>query len=70
MILWEVPHALLINQKSERVSYFKLLLTALMEQKTNDFQQIITGDESDSSAIIPVIPSRRHHVMNFLNLST
>jgi hypothetical protein len=41
-----VPHALSNNQKGERVSYSKLLLTALMEQKANGRQQIITGDES------------------------
>jgi hypothetical protein len=31
--------------KSKRVSYSKLLLTALMEQKAGVFQRIITGDE-------------------------
>jgi hypothetical protein len=41
-----VPHALLINQKSERVSYSRLLLTELTEQKASRFQLIITGDES------------------------
>jgi histone-lysine N-methyltransferase SETMAR len=40
-----VPHALSINQKSENVSYSKLLLVALMEQKVSLFQRIITGDE-------------------------
>jgi hypothetical protein len=40
-----VLHALSINQNSERVSYSKLLLVALMEQKASSFQRIITGDE-------------------------
>jgi hypothetical protein len=35
-----------MNQKGETVSYSKLLLMALMEQKANVFQKIITGDES------------------------
>jgi hypothetical protein len=39
-----VPHAISINHKSKRVSYSKLLLTALMEHKANGFQRIITGD--------------------------
>jgi hypothetical protein len=41
-----VLHALSINQKSERVSYSKLLLIALVGQKASDSQWIITGDES------------------------
>jgi hypothetical protein len=44
--LCRVPHALSINQKSERVSYSKLPLTALMEQKASGFLRICTGDES------------------------
>jgi hypothetical protein len=40
-----VPHALSISQKSERVSYSKLLLMALMEQEAGGFQPIIPGDE-------------------------
>jgi hypothetical protein len=40
-----VSHALPISQKSERMVYSKLLLTALMEQKASGFQRIITGDE-------------------------
>jgi hypothetical protein len=44
--LHRVLHALSINQKSERMSYSKLVLTALMEQKASNFQRIITGDES------------------------
>jgi hypothetical protein len=43
--LRQVPYAPLISQKSERVSYSKLLLLALMEQEANSFQRIITGDE-------------------------
>jgi hypothetical protein len=43
--LREVSHALSINQKSERVLYSKLRLTALMEQKASGFQPIITGTE-------------------------
>jgi hypothetical protein len=41
-----MPHTLSINQKSERVSYSKVLLTALMEQKASGSQRIITGDKS------------------------
>jgi hypothetical protein len=41
-----VPHAPSINQKSERVSYSKLPLTTLMEQKANGFQWMIARDES------------------------
>jgi hypothetical protein len=41
-----VRHALSIDQKNERMSYSKPLLTALMEQKANGFRRIITGDES------------------------
>jgi hypothetical protein len=41
-----VLHALYINQKSERMSYLKLRLTAFLEQKASGFQGIITGDES------------------------
>jgi hypothetical protein len=52
-----VPYALSINQKSERVSYSKLLLMVLMEQKASGFQRIITVDESRFSFIIPVIRS-------------
>jgi hypothetical protein len=37
-----VPHALSIDQKSERTPYSKLLL---MKQKASGFQRIITGDE-------------------------
>jgi hypothetical protein len=44
--LCRVPRALLINQKSESVSYSKLLLTELMEQKASSFHRIISGDES------------------------
>jgi hypothetical protein len=40
-----VPHALSINQKSERVSSSKLLPTALMAQKASGFQRLITGDK-------------------------
>jgi hypothetical protein len=40
------PHALSINQKRESVSYSKLLLTVLIEQKVSGFQRIIAGDES------------------------
>jgi hypothetical protein len=40
-----VSHSLSINQKSERVSYSKLLLTAPMEQRASGFQRVITGDE-------------------------
>jgi hypothetical protein len=41
-----VLYALSINQKSERVSFSKILLTALMDQKASGFQLMITGDES------------------------
>jgi hypothetical protein len=41
-----VPHAQSIDQKSERISYSKLLLIALMEQKASGFQRIIIADES------------------------
>jgi hypothetical protein len=34
------PHALSINHKSERVSYSRILLTTLMEQRAGGFQQI------------------------------
>jgi hypothetical protein len=43
--LYWVPHVVSIDQKSERMSYSKLLLMALMEQIASDFQHIITGDE-------------------------
>jgi hypothetical protein len=65
-----VPHALSINQANERVSYSKLLLTALMEQKASGFQRIITVDESWFSFIIPVIRSEWRRVMSFLNASS
>jgi hypothetical protein len=38
-------HTLSINQKSERVSYSKLLLTSLMEPKASEFQRIFTRNE-------------------------
>jgi hypothetical protein len=41
-----VPHVLSINQKSEMISYSKLILTTLMEQKVSGFQWIVTRDES------------------------
>jgi hypothetical protein len=41
-----VPDALSVNQKSQRRSNSKIALTALMEHKLTDFEQIITGDES------------------------
>jgi hypothetical protein len=44
-IRW-MSHAPSINQRNERVSYSKLFLTALTEQRVNGFQQIITGDGS------------------------
>jgi hypothetical protein len=40
-----VPHARSMDQKSERVSYSKLTLTALTEQKARGFQRIIAGNE-------------------------
>jgi hypothetical protein len=61
-----VPHALSINQKNKRVSYSKLFLTALMEQKTSGFQHIITGDDSWFSIYPPVIRPGRRRVMSFL----
>jgi hypothetical protein len=39
-----VPHALLVNQKSETVSYSKFLLTALIEQKASGCQRIIARE--------------------------
>jgi hypothetical protein len=68
--LRRVPHALSINQKSERVSYSKFLLRALMEQKASGFQRIITGDEHGSSSIISVIRSGRRRMIGFLNVSS
>jgi hypothetical protein len=38
-------HTLSINQKSQRVSYSKLLLTSLTAQKASGSQRIIPGDE-------------------------
>jgi hypothetical protein len=43
--LYWMLHALLINQKVEKVSYSKFLLTALIGQKTICFQWIVTGNE-------------------------
>jgi hypothetical protein len=43
--LCRMPHALLGNQKSERLSYAKFPLTALTEYKSTDFEQVITGDD-------------------------
>jgi hypothetical protein len=44
--LSQMPHALSINQTSEKVSHLKLLLTALRESMSNRFPRIITGNES------------------------
>jgi hypothetical protein len=41
-----VLHALSTNQKCERISCLKLLLTARMKQKASGFQRIATADES------------------------
>jgi hypothetical protein len=41
-----ISQTLSINQKNERVSYSKLLLTALMEQQASGFQWIINGKDS------------------------
>jgi transposase len=41
-----VPHTLSANQKSERVTYSRLLAKALEKEQPNKFQRVITGDES------------------------
>jgi hypothetical protein len=41
-----VPHALLANQKSERISDWKLHLMAPMGYKPTNFKQVITCGES------------------------
>jgi hypothetical protein len=41
-----VPHTLSIDRKNERVSYSKLFLTVLMEEKVSGFLRSITGEES------------------------
>jgi hypothetical protein len=43
--LYWASNAFSTNQNSERVSYSKLILKAVMEQKASGFQRIITGDE-------------------------
>jgi hypothetical protein len=65
-----VPHVLLINQKSERVSYSKLLLTTQMKQKRAAFNELSPGMSCGSSSITSVIRSGWHRVMSFLNLSS
>jgi hypothetical protein len=57
-----------VNQKSGRVSYSKLLLRALIQQKASDFRRIVTGDESWFFFDYPRDLAGRRSVMSFLNV--
>jgi hypothetical protein len=48
-----VPYIPSIDQKSKRVPYSKLRLTAIKEQKVSDLQRVVTGDESSLFVYYP-----------------
>jgi hypothetical protein len=64
-ILRWVPHSLDSNQKTERVTFSHGLLEILKKDDENNFQNILTGDESCFISNIYMTHRRLHPEMRF-----